>query len=102
MQEARRRIAALGDVHADAGVGDAAHELRRYAQSVDLLVVGSHKYRPIERVLEETTSQQLADEPSSPLLALAARMTAVAGTDREDALPGTHGVTASRRASATV
>jgi nucleotide-binding universal stress UspA family protein len=73
VEEARRRIAALGDVQADAGVGDAVHELRRYARSVDLLVIGSHKYRPIDRVLEETTSQQLADEPSSPLLVLAAR-----------------------------
>ena len=40
---------------------------------VDLLVIGSHRYRPIERVLEDTASQQLADEPSSPLLVLAAR-----------------------------
>jgi nucleotide-binding universal stress UspA family protein len=47
-------------------------ELRRVAQSVDLLVIGSHKYRPIERALEDSTSQQLADEPSSPLLVLAA------------------------------
>jgi nucleotide-binding universal stress UspA family protein len=66
VEKARRRLAALGGVHADASVGDAVHELRRYAQSVDLLVIGSHRYRPIERVLEETTSQQLADEPSSP------------------------------------
>ena len=73
VEEARRRIAALGGVHADATVGDAVHELRRYAQSVDLLVIGSHRYRPIERVLEDTASQQLADEPSSPLLVLAAR-----------------------------
>jgi hypothetical protein len=36
-------------------------------------VIGSHKYGPIDRVLEESTSQQLADEPSSPLLVLAAR-----------------------------
>jgi nucleotide-binding universal stress UspA family protein len=75
VDEARRRIAALGGVHADASFGDAIDELRQYEQSVDLLVIGSHKYGPIDRVLEESTSQQLADEPSSPLLVLAARCT---------------------------
>jgi nucleotide-binding universal stress UspA family protein len=69
----RRRIAALGGVHADASVGDPVDELRQYGQSVDLLVIGSHKFGPIDRVLEESTSQRLADEPSSPLLVLAAR-----------------------------
>jgi nucleotide-binding universal stress UspA family protein len=60
-EEARRRIAALGDVHANASVGDPVDELREYGQSVDLLVIDSHK--PIDRVLEESTSQRLADEP---------------------------------------
>ena len=73
VEEARRRIPALGGVHADASFGDAVDELRQYGPSVDLLVISSHKYGPIDRVLEESTSQQLADEPSSPLLVLAAR-----------------------------
>lgn len=72
VEEARRRIPALGGVHADASFGDAIDELRRYGQSVDVLVIGSHHYGPIDRVLEESASQQLADEPSSRLLVLAA------------------------------
>ena len=72
-EEARRRIAALGGVHADASFDDVVDDLRQYGQSVDLLVIGSHKYGPIDRVLEESISQLLADEPSSALLVLAAR-----------------------------
>lgn len=72
-EEARRRIVALDGVHADASFDDVVDDLRPYGRSVDLLVIGSHKYGPIDRVLEESISQLLADEPCSPLLVLAAR-----------------------------
>jgi nucleotide-binding universal stress UspA family protein len=68
VERARRRIAALGNLEAEAGFGEAVEELSRYGESVDLLVVGSHRYRPIERGLESSTSQRLADEVSCPLL----------------------------------
>ena len=45
VEEARRRIPALGGVHADASFGDAVDELRQYGPSVDLLVISSHKVR---------------------------------------------------------
>jgi nucleotide-binding universal stress UspA family protein len=67
---ARRRIAALGGLEADAGFGDPVEELTRYGRSVDLLVIGSHSYRPIDRLVEMSTSQRLADEAPSPLLVL--------------------------------
>jgi nucleotide-binding universal stress UspA family protein len=70
VEEARERIEALGGVEAHAAQGDAGEALARYAQSVDLLVVGSHRYRPIARLLEQSTAQRLADEASSPLLVL--------------------------------
>jgi nucleotide-binding universal stress UspA family protein len=70
VEQARRRIAALGGLEADAGFGDAVEELSRFGESVDLLVVGSHLYRPIERGLESSTPQRLADEVSCPLLVL--------------------------------
>ena len=71
VREARQRITALGGVEARAEFGDAVEELTRYGRSVDLLVIGSYSYRPIDRLLESSTSQQLADEASSPLLVLA-------------------------------
>jgi hypothetical protein len=40
-------------VHADASFDDVVDDLRRYGQPVDLLVIGSHKYGPIDRVLEQ-------------------------------------------------
>lgn len=70
VEEVRGQVAALGDVEARAEYGDAADELTRYAQSVDLLVIGSHRYRPIDRLLQRTTAQQLADRAPSALLVL--------------------------------
>ncbi len=71
VEEALRRLAALGGVEAEADFGDPADELARYARSVDLLIIGSHKSRPLDRLLQQTTSQQLVDRTSSPLLVLA-------------------------------
>jgi nucleotide-binding universal stress UspA family protein len=70
VEEARQQVAALGDVEAEAEFGDPVDALARFAQSVDLLVIGSHKYRPIDRMPQQTTSQQLARRTSSPLLIL--------------------------------
>jgi nucleotide-binding universal stress UspA family protein len=70
VEAARRRVAALGGLEADAGFGDPVEELAGYAESVDLLVMGSHKYRPIDRLLEHSTAQRMADDPSVPLLVL--------------------------------
>lgn len=68
---ARQRIPALGELEADASSGDTVEELSRYGATVDLLVIGSHKYRPIDRLLGPTTAQQLADATYSPPLVLA-------------------------------
>jgi nucleotide-binding universal stress UspA family protein len=70
VEKARERVAALGGLQAEAGFGDAVEELAQYAQSVDLLVLGSHRYRPFDRLLQQSTSQQLADVATSPLLVL--------------------------------
>ncbi len=70
VEAARQRLAAVADVDPHAAYGDSVEELARYGDAVDLLVIGSHKYRPIDRLAESTTSQRLADEASSPLLVL--------------------------------
>jgi nucleotide-binding universal stress UspA family protein len=67
---ARQRIAALGGLEPDARTGDPVEELGRYERSVDLLVIGAHKYGPIDQLLGGSTSQQLADDASVPLLVL--------------------------------
>ena len=70
VEAARRRVAALGHLEPKAGSGDPVHELARYGQSVDLLVIGGHDYRPIDRFLEQATAQRLADDVSTPLIVL--------------------------------
>ncbi|MBV8219872.1 MAG: universal stress protein [Solirubrobacterales bacterium] len=40
------------------------------SRHADLLVIGAHKYRPIDHLLEGSTSQRLAGRASSPLLVL--------------------------------
>ena len=69
---AQTRIASLGGIEPEARFGDAVEELIRYAQGVDLLVFGSHKYTAFDRLLEGSTSQRVADRAASPLLVLAA------------------------------
>jgi nucleotide-binding universal stress UspA family protein len=68
--EARARLAELGDdVEPEAATGRAADELVRYAASVNLLVVGPHRHRPLDR-LGSSTSQRIAGRAPSPLLVL--------------------------------
>ncbi|MGZ8650181.1 MAG: universal stress protein [Solirubrobacteraceae bacterium] len=71
--QARRRIATLGGIEASAAsaVGDPVEALAHYAESVDLLVLGSHTYRPIDSPLAGSTAQRLADHAPCPLLVLA-------------------------------
>ena len=71
LEDARGRIAALGDVEPHAAYGQPAEELALYSGSLDLLIVGSRGYGPIGRVIHGSTSQQLARSARCPLLVLA-------------------------------
>jgi nucleotide-binding universal stress UspA family protein len=70
VRQARDRIEELAGVEAHAEYGDPAQELGRYGQSVDLLVLGTHRHSPIGRFLGQGTVRRLADEPPCPLLVL--------------------------------
>jgi nucleotide-binding universal stress UspA family protein len=71
VEKARSQIAQLGDLEPVAASGDPAKELARYAESVDLLIIGSHRYRPLELwMFDRSTAQQLADSTPCPLLVL--------------------------------
>ena len=77
VDDARKRIDALGGVEPHAAYGVPAEELGVYSASLDLLVVGSRGYGPIGRLVHGSTSQQLAHSARCPLLVLprAARAT---------------------------
>jgi nucleotide-binding universal stress UspA family protein len=68
--DTRDPIQDLGGLEAHVEYGDTVEELVGYGRSVDLLVLGSHKYGPLNRAFEQSTAQRLADEGSCPLLVL--------------------------------
>ena len=67
---ARARIAALGGVEAHAGYGITCDELAIYSGSVDLLILGSHGYGAIGRLVHGSTSEALAGSARCPVLVL--------------------------------
>jgi nucleotide-binding universal stress UspA family protein len=73
VSQARARIERLGGVEARAAstAEDPVAALARYAESVDLLVLGAHAYRPTDSLLAGSTTQRLADQTPCPLLVLA-------------------------------
>jgi nucleotide-binding universal stress UspA family protein len=70
VDDARKRIAALGGVEPHAAYGLPAEELAVYSASLDLLIVGSRGYGPVGRLIHGSTSQQLAHSARCPLLVL--------------------------------
>jgi nucleotide-binding universal stress UspA family protein len=69
VENARGQMAQLDDVETHATSGVATEELARYGASVDLLIIGSHKYGPLEASVQ-STAQQLAGSAPCPLLVL--------------------------------
>ena len=71
--QARRRIASLGGVEAVAASADddPVEALAHYAESLDLLVLGSHACRPTDSLLAGSTAQRLVGQAPCPLLVLA-------------------------------
>jgi nucleotide-binding universal stress UspA family protein len=69
---AEQRIVALGGVEPRVRVGDTVDELTQLEAGVDLLVIGAHEHRAIDRFLGRSTSETLAEDPASPLLVLPA------------------------------
>jgi nucleotide-binding universal stress UspA family protein len=69
---AEQRIVALGGVEPRVRVGEATDELAELEAGVDLLVIGTHEHRAIDRFFGSSTSETLAEHPASPLLVLPA------------------------------
>lgn len=85
VDDARTRIATLGDVEPHAAYGQTAEELAVYSASLDLLVLGSRGYGPIGRLVHGSTTQQLARVARCPLLVLTrAARDAVAAEPTDD------------------
>ncbi len=87
VDQARARIAALGDIEPHAAYGIAGEELAMYSASLDLLVVGSRGYGPIGRLVHGSTSRQLARTARCPLLVLTREACAQRPTHLDQAAP---------------
>ncbi|HTX09211.1 MAG TPA: universal stress protein [Solirubrobacteraceae bacterium] len=70
VDQARTRVAALGDIEAHATAGPAAEQLASWSASVDLLLVGSRGFGPIGRLAHGSTSRKLTCRARCPLLVL--------------------------------
>ncbi len=70
VEQARQRIASLGDIEPHAAYGEAAEELTVYSASLDLLFVGSRGYGPLGRLMRGSTAGQLARTARCPLIVL--------------------------------
>ncbi|HUA71807.1 MAG TPA: universal stress protein [Solirubrobacteraceae bacterium] len=70
VNNARDRVAALGDVEPHGAYGHPAEELARWGDLVDLLVVGSRGYGPVGRLVHGSTSRGLLRSAHCPLLVL--------------------------------
>jgi len=58
----------IGPIDAEAVYGDPAEELERFTHYVDLLVVGTSGYGPIERVVHGSVLNHLSEHAACPLI----------------------------------
>jgi len=70
VDDARERVAALGGLEPHATAGQPAEELGLWSDSLDLLVVGSHGFGGVGRLVHGSTSRELTRRAQCPLLAL--------------------------------
>jgi nucleotide-binding universal stress UspA family protein len=83
----RARLAAIRDVGAEVAYGQPATELERFAAGVQLLVVGSRGYGPLGRLLNGSTSTELARCSPCPLLVMPRCLTQTAPVSSDGPSP---------------
>jgi nucleotide-binding universal stress UspA family protein len=65
---ARSDLRGLGGVIDHIAEGEPVHELRRFSETVDLLVVGTRSVGPLRRLLTGSTADELSTTAQCPLL----------------------------------
>ncbi|HYB30647.1 MAG TPA: universal stress protein [Solirubrobacteraceae bacterium] len=81
VDQARGRVAALGDLEPHAAAGQPAEELAQWSSSLDLLVVGSRGSGPVWRLVHPSTSWELTRHVRCPLLVVPRARRAAARPD---------------------
>jgi nucleotide-binding universal stress UspA family protein len=85
LQEASARMKALPEAHGHAVYGLAGEELATFANTVDLLIVGSRGYGPMKRMMLGSTSRYLERHARCSLLVLPRSRTAQASSEEQHA-----------------
>ncbi len=70
VDESSRREHGLTDVDGDIAYGQPGPELARFSRDLDLLVVGSRRLGPMDRLIEGSTSDHLMRNAQCPLLVI--------------------------------
>jgi nucleotide-binding universal stress UspA family protein len=70
VDDERSRLHDLTDVDVDVTFGEPSDELARFSEQLDLLIVGSRSFGPLDRLFEGSTSNYLARRAHCPLLVL--------------------------------
>lgn len=71
MDEKQRALSDLGDIDADATYGEPREQLAHYSRHLDLLLVGSRGYGPVDSLFEGSSSRHLARHSRCPLVVVA-------------------------------
>jgi len=90
IEDAYDRVASLGDVEPHAAFGEPAEALAAWSESLDVLVLGSRGGGTLTRLVQGSTSQELARNARCPLVVVtpADRKAAAAGSEvRPDTVP---------------
>jgi nucleotide-binding universal stress UspA family protein len=89
VREAQQRLDSFGDVDGRSVQGYAAEQLARFADGVDLLLVGSRGYGPARRVLFGSTSAYLTRNAHCPVVVLRRGIEAPVDSGRATAVGAT-------------
>jgi nucleotide-binding universal stress UspA family protein len=68
VDDEKQRLHGLADVDCDVTFGEPSDELARFSEQLDLLIVGSRSFGPVDRLLEGSTSNYLARRAHCPLV----------------------------------
>lgn len=91
LQEARNRMEQLPGVHGHAVCGLTGEELATFANTVDLLIVGSRGYGPVKRMMLGSTSSYLQRHARCSLLVMPRGLVAeAAGGERRSGAESVH------------
>jgi nucleotide-binding universal stress UspA family protein len=78
MDDKQRALRRLGDIEADATYGQPGEQLAHYSEHLDLLLIESRDYAPIDSLLERSSSRYLAQHAHCPLMVVPPVATQVA------------------------